>query len=288
MPQPIYPPAGPQSIGQVLDSGFRIFKVSVVSCLLFGALSMIAGQLPNIYFVASGRPLTQFGGGSPLWLALYLTGTLIGLTLVSALVFRQYGIATGQRLGTSVELSQALRRLPAYFGMMILTMLVIGVGPGILIGISIAALRAGGSVGTYSLAVVLWLAAAVLLVYFMTPLSLCGPSLLLDRKGPLQAIKYAFRLVRGNWWRTTVILTVTVVLIVVFYTVAMVVVGIVLPLAGTRDVAAVTAATGVVLVVLGSLGLPFFTAMVLATFGELKVRKEGLDLEQRVAGIAQA
>ena len=36
MPQPLYPPAGPQSIGQVLDAGFRIFQVSLVRCLLYG------------------------------------------------------------------------------------------------------------------------------------------------------------------------------------------------------------------------------------------------------------
>jgi hypothetical protein len=61
----------------------------------------------------------------------------------------------------------------------------------------------------------------------------------------------------------------------------------VLPLAGATDIAAVTAATGVVYVVLGSIGLPFFSAVLLATYGELKVRKEGLDLEQRVASVAQ-
>jgi hypothetical protein len=42
-----------------------------------------------------------------------------------------------------------------------------------------------------------------------------------------------------------------------------------------------------VYVVLGSIGLPFFSAVLLATYGELKVRKEGLDLEQRVASVAQ-
>src|SRR5688572_21123353 len=54
-PTPLYPPDGPQTIGQVLDAGFRIFKVSLVRCLLFGALAMIAGQLPNIYSLATGK-----------------------------------------------------------------------------------------------------------------------------------------------------------------------------------------------------------------------------------------
>jgi len=51
----LYPPEGPQTVAQVLDSGFRVFKASLVRCLLFGAIAMIAGQLPpNTCFCASG------------------------------------------------------------------------------------------------------------------------------------------------------------------------------------------------------------------------------------------
>lgn len=260
MAQPLYPPAGPQSIGQVLDSGFRIFQASLVSCLLYGALSMIAGQLPNIYFIATGRPLARFGGGSLLWIVLYAIGVLITLVLYAAVLYRQYGIVTGRRLGTSVELSQALRKLPAYLALAILSMIIL-------------------------------LVATLMLVipglYLLTPISFSSMALLLDDKGPVGAIGYVTRLVRGEWWRTTAILTVTFVLVIVFYTVATMIVGMALPLAGATDVAAITAATGVVFVVLGSIGLPFFSAVLLATYGELKVRKEGLDLEQRVASIAQ-
>ncbi len=54
------PPDGPQSIGQVLDAGFRIFKVSLVRCLLFGAIAMIAGQLPNISSLAVGQRFDSY------------------------------------------------------------------------------------------------------------------------------------------------------------------------------------------------------------------------------------
>ncbi len=284
MAQPLYPPAGPQSIGQVLDTGFRIFQVSLVSCLLYGALSMIAGQLPNIYFIASGRPLTPFGGGSALWTMLYLLGALIMLVMYAALLYRQHGIAVGHRLGTSVELSQAIRKLPAYIGLIVLSVLVVGAAP-FVAGV-ILALAGGVRSHNYPLMVITGLVLLIPVVYLMTPLSLAPPSLLLDGKGPAQAIGHVMRLIRGNWWRTTAILTIALLLIIVFYGVAMVVVGMVLPLAGATDLASVTAATGVVYVVLGSVGLPFFSAILLATYGELKVRKEGVDLEQRVAGIA--
>lgn len=284
MAQPLYPPASPQSIGQVLDSGFRIFQVSLVSCLLYGAVSMIAGQLPNIYFIAAGRPLSPFGGGSILWVVLYIIGAVITLTMYAALLYRQYGTAVGQRQGTRVELARAVRNLPAYLGLVVLSMLSLFVLPvvaGLVLGVSgVSLLPPAPAV------IVIGLLLLIPLTYIVTPLSFGPPSLLLDGKGPAGAIAYAVKLIRGSWWRMTAILTVTLVLIIVFYGVAMVIVGMVLPLAGATDVAAVTAATGVVYVVLGSIGLPFFSAVLLAAYGELKVRREGLDLERRVAGIA--
>jgi hypothetical protein len=120
------------------------------------------------------------------------------------------------------------------------------------------------------------------------PVTFSTPAFLLDGKGPAGAIGYGFRLTRGSWWRMSAVLAVTFVLIMVFYAVAMVIVGMVLPLAGATDIAAVTAATGVVYVVLGSIGLPFFTAVLLAAYGELRVRREGIDLERRVASIASS
>jgi hypothetical protein len=286
MSQPLYPPTSPQTIGQVLDSGFHIFQLSFVSCILYGAVSMIAGQLPNIYFIASGRPLGGFGGGSALWGVLYLVGSLITLTLYAALLYRQYGIAAGERSGMRVELKRALRKLPGYLGLVLLSMLMCFIIP---IIVAIALVAAGVNLKQPSPAIILLgLLMLVPMTYLLTPLSFTMPALLLDGKGPAGSIRYALRLTRGSWWRMSAVLAITFVLIMVFYGVAMIMVGMILPLAGATDVAAVTAATGVVYVVLGSIGLPFFTAVLLAAYGELKVRREGIDLERRVASIASA
>ena len=54
----LYPPARPQSIGEVLDSAFRIFKVTLLRCLPYGVLATVANQLQNIYLIMSGRALS--------------------------------------------------------------------------------------------------------------------------------------------------------------------------------------------------------------------------------------
>ena len=63
---------------------------------------------------------------------------------------------------------------------------------------------------------------------------------------------------------------------------------IVLPLAGANDFAMFTAASVVVLIALGAVGTPFSGAILLAVYGDLKLRKEGTDLASRLAGVAPA
>lgn len=279
----LYPPSAPQSIGQVLDSGFRLFQVSLVRCLVYAALGMIAGQLPGIYSLLSGRPIISIRSGvlSGSYVLLYLLGAALMLLFYALLIVRQHGMATRRPLPFNLELSETLRRLPAYLGMALITILIVFAGS-MIVGIAYGIANAihGGMTAVIIIAVV----AIIALVYLLTPLATAGPAVLLDRKGPLEGIRYAFRLVSGNWWRTTSIYTVAAVVLIVFYFVGMVFAAFLLPVLGATDLAAFTAASAVMYIVLGSIGLPFGTAVVIATYGELKVRKEGLDLEQRVAG----
>ncbi len=256
MPQPVYPPTGPQSIGQVLDLAFRIFQISLLPCLLYGVASTIAGQLPNIYFVASGRPLQALGGRSPLWWALYCAGALVALLMSAALQLRQRTIATGRPVSARAEIAEAMRRLPALVLMFIVLLIAIGVG---------------------------MLALVIPGIYLMTALVLAWPALLFGGKGPLQALGYSLRLVVGNWWRTTTIFTIALVIVLVFYGIAT---AVMVPFVGAIDIATLTAFSAVVYVALGAIGLPFLSAIVVASYGELQVRKEGADLEQRIASVA--
>jgi hypothetical protein len=204
--------------------------------------------------------------------------------MFAALLLRQHAIATGQPVGTRLELSMALRKLPAYLALTLLSVVLLLIGP-VVMGVVAGAAGAIGS-QNYAVLILCSVVGALPFMYVATPLALSPPALLLDGKGPVRAIDYVMRLIRGNWWRATAIFTVALVLVIVFYGVAMVIVGLILPLAGATDIAAVTAATGVVYVVLGSIGLPFFSAVLLATYGDIKVRREGVDLEKRVASLA--
>lgn len=259
MSAPLYPPSSPQSIGQVLDATFRIFQASLLKCLPHGVLSMIAGQLPNIYFLAINRPFHDFGGGDPLWWALYALGTLLGLFIWSAMLHRQRNIASQQATNARSELGEALRRMPAVVGLFILSLALLAVG-------AVALLLPG--------------------LYLMVGLSLSWLILLVERRGPVASVRRSLHLVKGSWWRSATVLTVAMMAALVFYIVAFLVLGAVLPILGANDLAMLTAASVIVLVALGAVGAPFLGAVLFALHGDLRLRREGTDLAGRLAGAA--
>ena len=181
----LYPPLRPQSVGEVLDTGFQIFAASLIKTLPYGVVMILAGQLGNIYNLASGRPLGRF---------------------------------TPRDLPSSVVYVVSLVALSALF------------------------------------------------------MSMAFPALVFERQGPIDALAYSRRLVRGNWWRTNAILVVTIVMLAVFYFLVLVLAAIAVQFARGADLVLVSAASTVLVIALGAFSTPFFTAMTLAQFGNLKVR----------------
>jgi hypothetical protein len=246
MRQALYPPTGPQPIGQVLDRAFRIFQAALARCLPHGMLSMIAGQLPNIYQLAMGRSMQPLGGGDPVWWILYAIGTALALVLWSAMLLRQRSTVDGQPVNALTELKEALRRIPALIGLLLL----------------IALMVAGG--------VILLILPGI---YLATASSLAWPALMVERRSPLDAVRQSLRLVKGNWWRVSAVIAVALIVALVFYIVVFATLAIVLPLAGANDVAMFTAASVVVLIALGAIGMPFYGAVLLSLHDDLRLRQ---------------
>jgi hypothetical protein len=278
-------PGGPQSIGQVLDSGFRVFRVSLVRCLLFGAMAMIAGQLPNIYSLAIGDAAGVYLSGNAVTLALALLGSVLTVYLSAAMLIRQREIAQGRRQPTRVDLAQGLRRLPVLLGVVAISVVVLAVVPAGLWATTATELIS--SAIRIPLSVVLVLLGVVTL-WLLPGLAMAIVVAVLTTSGVLASLRQGITLVIGNWWRTMLTFAVWGVLLVVFNFVVVVLMLMALPLLGATDIVTLTAGTPVVLVALRAVGLPFLVAILLVVHGELQVRKQGVDLQRRVAGVAQA
>jgi hypothetical protein len=253
-----YPPSRPQSISEVLDSGFQIFKSTLPTCVPYGMALVIAGQLATIDQIAAGRPL-RLALREPRWDAFYLLGVVLELLFGSALLLRQSALAQGQPGNVGLELRTALVRLPALALLIFLCLFLLSAGLLLLI---------------------------VPGLYLMVPFILAPVCLLLCPTSVLDAIRLGMRFTRGHWWRTAIVLTVVAIVTVVFYVIVIVVAVIALSVSRVTDVALVSAVTSVIGVALGAFLVPFDSAMLLATFGDLRARREGADLERRLAATA--
>ncbi|MGP8034126.1 MAG: hypothetical protein ACLPQ6_08285 [Steroidobacteraceae bacterium] len=275
MTSSLYPPPRPLAVGETLDLAFRIFRATLLSCLVYSGLAVIAGELPNIYNIARQRPLaTLLREHDPVFWLLYVAGTIIAVVLCSALLLRQHAIASGGRPATGSELPLVLRRLPGLVLLVVLCALATGVW-------FVPLLALGGSgILTQGLAVVLL---SIPATWVGVALSCAGTVFLISGAGAVASLTRSWRLVRGNWWRLTAIYTVGVLLLFVLLTIAGALALIVAVPVARGDLAVLSAVTTVVVVILNAIGLPFFIALALAAYGDLAVRREGADLAQKIA-----
>jgi|SRR5579863_1721796 len=272
MPTLLYPPARPQSIGEVLDTAFRIFRVTLLGCLPFSVLASVASQLPYVYAILSGRPPPVLGDLDRLWWGLNLLGMIFWLALVSVIILRQAAGASGIRLAAREGTVAALRKLPALLGMILGVLAVCAVCAVPLVFLPRTLLPTAIAVVLVPLT---WLGVAVSCAAF---------AVLIGNKGPLASIRHSVHLVRGNWWRTATIYSVAVVMLLVFYILATLLAGMVLPFTGVDDLALLTAISTVIGGAISTVGTPFYTAVGLALYGDLESRRQGSDLERRIAG----
>jgi hypothetical protein len=264
----LYPPARPQSIGEVLDSAFRIFKVSLVPSLPYGVLATVAGQLQNVYLIVTGRTLHSFTNSDPLWWALYVLGAVLGGTLLNAIFVRQAAIAAGAPCSASTAFREALHKAPATIALGLIIVVIIALCFVPLLAVP----RAYWPSGRLALAVV----AVYVGVFF-----LCSwPALLVGRKGVIGSLRYSAKLIRGHWWRTVTVYAVAVTMIIVVSVTAAIIFSVLAAFGATRDLAVATAISAVTVVASGAVYMPFVTAMTLSLYGDLQARREGIDLER--------
>lgn len=264
MPNALYPPLKPRSFGELLDAVLQIFRLSLLKCLPYATLAIIAEQMWMLYYLSRGRvPLLD--PNDPVGVGLYGVGTLIFVMLSMTILLRQSTIAAGRPVTGATDLLVTLKRAPA---------------------IAAIALLAGSAVAVFMVpalalapryrmaGIILMLAPAI---YIGIALSFSLPALVLARKGVLGSLAYSFRLVRGNWWRVATIYGVGMGVILTLWTLVATVVAMALasngPDAGADDAAIARAISAAAVLAVFAIGLTFYSALTLALFGDLEVRR---------------
>jgi hypothetical protein len=260
-------PQAPLTIGQVLDQGFKLFKESFAGVWLF---ALIVGVI-SIPFNSISSSLSPdavqtgaFGAGFAVFMVVaflvYVIGTIV---LYGAITSRIGAIANGSPITAGEALNIGFRRGPAYFGTSVLLGLIVFVGlllliiPGIWLGVALF-------LGTIAV--------------------------IIDRKGPVESLQYSWEIVKGNWWRTAITMTIIGLIVGVVYVLIGTVVGLLIGL-GMEDAAdpgpIVLALDLFIVPLLQVVLLPITYSLFIALYRDLKLRHEGSDLAERIAAAAE-
>jgi len=253
-------PNAPQSIGGVLDSGFKLYRESLSQAYFIAAIAAIVAAPVNLfvqpYIVTVG--VTGLIGLSGLLVIAVVLATVV---LYAALIARIDAVARGAALSVGQALSLGVQRMG--------TMLLSGLLVGLVVAIGLCLLIVPG------LIFIIWLVFAPFAV-------------VLERRGALASLSYSRAIVRGHWWRTAVLLTIIGIVLMVVYLIF----AVGLSITVISDPAA--ASTGqvpwyvtlVVGPVLSAVIAPLTYSLMLAIFYDLRLRHEGGDLAARIAATA--
>ena len=265
-------PTAPRSIGGVLDDAIRLYRKTLSACIPIVLVGVVLSTPVGLWIAlrtqslaATGDPaavLSLFSSPS-VWLA-YLAMMVVYVTIYGALIHQVDAIAHGRRASFAEAMGHGLQRLPAMLGVSILFGLAVLVGTVLLV---IPGIWVWGLLQFAFVAVVL------------------------ERTGVLESFGVSRRLVSGNWWRANVVIFVAMVILIVLAMVLGVVGGLIVAMAGLADAASSTGAQVVsqlVSAVLNVFTMSFYPCVLLAVFNDLKLRKEGGDLLDRVGALTPA
>ena len=261
-------PTEPGSIGHTLDAGFKLYFVSFKQVLGLTILAALSVSVPVVALVLA-IPIFFGEGAAPdnATIAVFIIGFVSIMVLYMwfylAVLCRIGGIAYAQNLSIGACMSTALRRIIPVVLATILFSLAMMVGfllfiiPGLILWVS--------------------------LIFY----SLC---IVLEDDGILESLRHSHRLVWGNWWRTSVIGTVVIVVYYVIYLAIQVPFVVVNQIVFDSELGAVPGFGQAMLSMVGDIiamviTLPLMTSVMVAVFHDLKLRKEGQDLEARVEAL---
>lgn len=296
-------PSAPLTIGGVLDNWIRLFRTSFADCWAFALVAAAAEAVVQLMYAPTLptpglRPwqayLAQFSSGvrGPGVFLADIVLFFIGLLVYSALLTQQAAVVRGEApLSFGTALTKGLRRVPQMIlggivlVLIIMAMLIpVGIGAMVLIPLRHMPLM-------MTLAAVLAIGVVILFIYVTLRLQIWMAVMFSENVGGPSSLGRSWELVKGNWWRVMGIVFVSGVLIWVVSLAIAGAIGLVIGILGIRGTSPdlvirrmqLIGATGQIVRLLT---MPLLTAVWLAIYQDLKLRREGGDLAARTEALS--
>lgn len=245
-------PDMPLSIGGVLDDGFSLLKASFSSVLGLAFVAAYISNLPNMV----ADPQTETVDPADMAFAvLYLFLLPLSLILFGAMIARINAISSGLEMSLGESLRVGLRR---FFPLLFCWILFI-------------------------VAIMLGFVALVIPGLILSVSLLFAPYLVItDTVGPIDSIKRSHKLVWGHWWRTAALFAVVFFIVAAAY----ILIGILGAMTALAEGGNSPWVMWVAVPLISALITPVMYVFSIAILNDLKFRKEGEDLVDRIEAIA--
>jgi hypothetical protein len=261
----------PESIGRVLDNGFKLFIASLKSVLLLVVVTAIISvimqyaifqaMLPSQQFTTEEDMTQHMMAALPQIVGITVIMWVVSLILYNAILYRVGDIAGGGDAELYDALIAGIKKLfPVFFAAILYSL--------------------AASIG-FVLLVIPGLIIMVTLLFFQV-------LIVVDDEGMISSLKRSHNLVWGNYWRTTAVILIPVFIVYALIMVVAIAAGFFGAMSEPQMVdGQIQMSFGlmdIVMAVVSVLAVPFLNAVFVVHINDLKLRKSGSDLEQRMSG----
>lgn len=252
-------PTQPQTIGETLDTGFKLYFKSFKQVFLI-SLIMNSMWLVNSFFYGGNTFQQDVSSDDVIGvISLVVAILLFYLIFQVAIIHRIYNFAHN----TSAPLSDSFQLgLKIFLPMIMATLL------------NALILMVG-----FVLLIIPGLALAIYLMLF--PIAMVTESC-----GPVDALQRSMDLVKKNWWRSMLIVTVVMIVYTILYSVVVIGFSINIAINQPEDMAEYAFLFDVIGAAIGTILGPLAFSMLVSLFHDLKIRREGHDIEAQLNEMA--
>ena len=296
----------PRDVGGILDQSFRLYRkhflvflaiavalevpvqvaIQAVQLALIGPANEMLKQLTSGDFTAASRSETFINQGLYTFASYLLMAVRITLLTAS---FAAFAVAvqdsySDRPVSFRRSYGQVLKRPGPLLGMMGVMLLVgIGIfGFAGLSGLSTVAMQNPSNLAWICSGFLVGIVTFIVAVYYYVRLQPAVPALVIENISPREAISRSSRLMRGSWWRTVGLLLLLYILTAIVAGGPAALIAGIVALFVKFDLVVSQAVSGAVSIITGAIILPVQLVALTLYYFDLRVRKEGYDLETAI------
>ena len=265
----------PLGIGELLDAAVKVysrnFKTLTLAVLIPIFTVSLLQSLILVGALENPDDVTEDGFA----IAFLATFVLFGLALAVSLAASFHAVIRGYLAdGTTWQesLKVGLKRLPSLIGLGLLVLFLVAV-------IAVISLILGAIFPP------LILIGVVFGTWFSVRISMSAPAMLAERAGPIDAQQRSFELVKGRWWPVFGALLAMTILVVVLQILANLIIG--ASFIDPDNLILGLAVSTIATTLQYTITFPIQAAVITLLYYDLRVRKEGYDLQLAAHGLGE-